>query len=102
MSEKKVRYKDTWNGLVRSVLPEVPRTPRGEDFLGYVLWNETAYPFADASHVRQQLTELRQGVDVRAAYQAWLKGWHEHLKLVKLPMHERAAYLAKQKGDAHE
>lgn len=46
----------TWTDVVRQELGEsVP-----EAFAGYVLWNETAYPFSvDVEYIRRQLREFR-------------------------------------------
>jgi hypothetical protein len=98
MTKKRVKYADTWNGIARAVLPEVPKTPRGNNFLGYLLWNETAFPMADADHVRKQLEEFRNAVkgDVVGAYKAWLKHWHEVQKINRMSYEERRAYFAEQ------
>lgn len=45
----------TWLDVVRQELGEwVP-----DDFAGYVLWNETAFPFADVDYIRRQVREYR-------------------------------------------
>lgn len=45
----------TWHDVVRQEMGRwVP-----DDHCGYILWNETAFPFADVEHVRKQVREYR-------------------------------------------
>lgn len=40
--------------LIRDYFPEVDANEAG-----YILWNETAYPFVDADHIALQLAQLK-------------------------------------------
>ena len=47
----------TWLDVVRQEMGEwLP-----VDFCDYILWQETAFPFADVEHVRMQVREFREG-----------------------------------------
>lgn len=57
----------TWGDVVREVFPEA-----SDAQAEYLLWERTAFPFADVDHVRQQLLEDREhyGPILRAANEA--------------------------------
>jgi hypothetical protein len=42
----------TWGDLVRKHIPDAT-----SDEVEYILWNETAYPMADADYVEKQIIE---------------------------------------------
>lgn len=44
----------TWMDLAREVFPDAT-----EEYLDFVLWNHTAFPFADADHVKKQLIDYK-------------------------------------------
>jgi hypothetical protein len=47
----------TWLDVVRQEM-RMPVLPH-PDFADHVLWNETAFPFADVEHIRRQVREFR-------------------------------------------
>jgi len=50
-----------WLDLVRKEMGEwLP-----DSVAGYILWNETAFPFADVDYVRQQVREFRDSHGAR-------------------------------------
>lgn len=51
----------TWEDVVRQEMGrDLP-----PDVAGYILWNETAFPFADVDYIRQQVREFRASTEER-------------------------------------
>lgn len=48
----------TWMDLAREIFPDAT-----EDHLDFILWNHTAFPFADVDHIRRQLIDYKNIID---------------------------------------
>lgn len=50
--------RNTWAHEIRKVFPKATG-----DFCEYVLWERTAYPFANAAHIKRQIREFKFASD---------------------------------------
>lgn len=46
--------------MVREIYPNIPKTKRGRDYIGYLIWNHTGYP--NFFRTDDPLEEMRQSL----------------------------------------